>query len=271
MKHSKTLFLGFVLFSGWAYALTDQEIDEKDWPERSRHNREIVAGALRPILQSMRVGARIDYQAVCRETSDHQKTVWFPSLTVQAPQKGVTGLRVVRRLFKNDRNVVVSQALPGVIRIKIGTVRAALLRTRIPLLKLDQREQYDPETALSALEITSEFESAVDKLHLFNMPVLVSGPIPDPEPHLPHLPSIMKDVTVDQVLDAIAKAFGGIIAYGECINPIDKTVCFSLTYIDAKVLNLPSSDRRRSEEGPGGIKAVRGSISSRQKDLEGVR
>jgi hypothetical protein len=234
MKHLKSFLLVFVLFSGWAYAFADQEIDEKDWPEQSRRNEEVVAGALRPILQSMRIGARIDYQAVCRETSDHQKTVWFPSVTVQAPPKGMTGLRVVRQLFKNDRNVVVSHALPGMIRIKIGTVRAALLRTRIPLLKLDQREQYDPETALSALEITSEFESAVDKLHLFNMPVLVSGPVDDPEPDLPHLPSIMRDVTVDQVLDAIAKTFGGIIAYGECINPMDKTACFSLTYIPLK-------------------------------------
>jgi hypothetical protein len=143
-------------------------------------------------------------------------------------------LEAVRQVFNDNKTIAVTRDDRGFVRIRIGTVRGSFLQTRIPMFKLDQREQYDPETALSALEITNEFESAVDKLHLFNMPVLVNGPVADPEPNSPHLPSTMKDVTIDHVLTAIAKTFGGIIAYGECVNPVDNTPCISLIYIPLK-------------------------------------
>ncbi len=121
----------------------------------------------------------------------------------------------MRKIFRKDHRVAIVQNPRDPFRIRIGTVSGALLQTRIPTLKLNPRQQYNPFEALGALEVTSEFNAAIQKLHLYNGLVVMSGRLLDPEPDLPHLPPVLKNVTIGQVLDAIAKTFQGIVSYGE--------------------------------------------------------
>lgn len=236
MKNPSVRFLLlFVFFSLCVQASPLEVSGQKNPAQESERNEEAILDALRPILQSAGAGARINFHAVCRETGK-EKAVWFPRVNIQRSSNGTAGLEAVRQLFKHDDKVVVKRGARGLIRIRIGNVSAALLRTKISTLKLNALQQYNPYDALGAIELTSEFESAVEKLRLYNLPVVVGGLVFEPEPDLPHLPSVMKDVTIDQVLDAIAKTFGGIVVYGECVSPVDNTRCFVLTFEFARKL-----------------------------------
>jgi hypothetical protein len=225
----------FALFNLCVQASAPEASGEEERAEESERNEEAVLDALRPILRSAGASARIDYQAVCRETNK-EKAVWFPRVSVQRSSNRTFGLEGVRQLFTHDDRVLVTQGARGLIRIRIGSVSAALLQTKISMLKLNALQRYNPYDAVGALKSTSEFQSAVEKLRLYDLPVVIGGLVFEPEPDLPHLPSVMENVTIDQVLDAIAKTFGGIVVYGECVSPVDNTRCFVLTFEFARKL-----------------------------------
>jgi len=72
--------------------------------------------------------------------------------------------------------------------------------------------------AISAIENTTEVEVAECKLGFDHPNIVFGGGIALPEQgvRLPHLPASMKDLTMDRVLDAVAKSFGGVVIYETC-------------------------------------------------------
>jgi hypothetical protein len=40
--------------------------------------------------------------------------------------------------------------------------------------------------------------------------------LPGPEDRAPHVPAVLHDVSIDQVLDMVVGTFGGVVTYGVC-------------------------------------------------------
>jgi hypothetical protein len=186
----------------------------------SEHTREIVLKNLRLALAPNRQAARIYFNGTCDR--DDTGDLLFPIINIHAPVKQGRGLESVRDIFRNDLNVAVSETHSGIVKITIGKVSGAILDTKIPLLKLDQRAQYNPgglEGAIPAIEDTSEFKAASKKLKTSQVSYFYIGGVVPALETLPHLPASITNVTVDEALDSVAKTFGGVVTYGECKKP----------------------------------------------------
>jgi hypothetical protein len=133
---------------------------------------------------------------------------------VQPPSKGNTGLAAVREIFKNDKNVRITEDA-GIIRIWIGKVPTGILRTKLSLLNLNPVAQYNPDQAITVINNTKEMESAMRSL-AFRPVWSASSSRALPAKELPHLPASLNDMTVEQVLDLMAKTWDGPVIYGAC-------------------------------------------------------
>jgi hypothetical protein len=154
----------------------------------------------------------------------------FPAVYLQPPQQESTGIAAVRQIFRVDPNVAVIQDRSGMLRIMIGRVSTAILQTRIQVLTLNPIDQYSAPSAVATIENAPELHAADRKLNvdqpLRTIDVIVSGPVPG----APHLPTSMKNVTVDKALDAVARTFRGIVMYAICKQPDGKDM-FKLDYV----------------------------------------
>jgi hypothetical protein len=182
----------------------------------SQHNQEDVLKYLLPALMSRGGSGRIYYSTACK-TKDSQ-TLPFPRVEGRPPSKETTGLVAVREIFENDKHVMASEDRSGIVRVTIGQPERALLQTRIHSLTLKPHEQYNAMLAIFAILNSKDVEPAVHQLG-FDQPNIVFGgdiALPEKGVWLPHLPASMKDLTMDQALDAVARTFGGIVIYETC-------------------------------------------------------
>ena len=238
-------------FNGAAYGLPDHSVvdvrfgpgyrrlAEATWYRPSGKNPSPVGHFdslveyLRPALPSVGNAARLYYAGEC-EPNDHSglgQELRFPSVWLQRPLQGATGLGAVQQIFRDDPNITVLQDRSGMLRITIGSVSDILLQTRLPSLTLDASEQY---TALSSTDkITSTVNNYAKEhgLHFREGPHLIfhlatTGAIKG----APHLPAAMQNISVDDALDAVARTFKGIVTYGTCMQP-DGESLFWLDFI----------------------------------------
>jgi hypothetical protein len=107
----------------------------------------------------------------------------------------------------------------GVIRIRNGGVSDAILNIRIPRLTLTPEEQYNAWAAIWAVQNAAEVQSAMHDLHIRMPNHMINMILVKPADGLPHLPDVVTDATVDQVLDMIVKTFHGAILYETCAPP----------------------------------------------------
>lgn len=161
---------------------------------------------------------RVYFNGTC-DARDH---VLFPKINIQPPVNGETGLGAIRHIFRNDRKVTVTEDRSGMIRIRIGDISAAILNTRLSLLRLSQDARYNPngpDGAIDAVLGAASVKTAMDRFRVRQMSSFFIIIWQQPMSSLPHLPSSMKNVTVDQALDSIARTFRGNVMYGECTKP----------------------------------------------------
>jgi hypothetical protein len=177
---------------------------------------------LRPVLERVGGAARIYHVGTCTPKGELSL---FPRLTLQSPSKGAVGLTAVREIVQRDRRVAILKDRSDMIRIYIGGQPSAILQTRIRSLKLKPDQQYTYWFAIEAIEKTKEVEAArkpgedaFEKLGGGQV-VVSSILVPSPVKWLPHVPARMRDVTFDQALDSVAKAFGAVIIYDEWRGP----------------------------------------------------
>jgi hypothetical protein len=170
-----------------------------------------------PVLKSAGKKGRIYYEAICPPAKDHRPA--FPPLEVRPPVTGATTPAAVRSIFRNEKGVSVAEDPPGIIRVRIGRVPDAILRTPISTLSLDPIEQYNPLAAIGAIENAPEVRSAMAKLHLAVSARVINMPVewPTEGPH--HLPPELSNVTMDQALDMVARTWDYIVFYGACTEP----------------------------------------------------
>jgi hypothetical protein len=181
----------------------------------SDRNEDTVLRYLRRVASSSDTAIRVYYLGACGPSAEDP--VPFPFTKVQPPSAGKTGLAAVREIFNNDTNVTVTEDA-GIIRIRIGTVPTDILRTKLSLLNLDSIAQYNPNQAIIAINNTSEMEAATRALGLSSVGSASSSrTLPSEE--LPHLPASIKNMTVEQILDLIAKTWDGPVIFGACTVP----------------------------------------------------
>ena len=185
--------------------------------EVSDRNRDAVLKYLRQVAQSSDIAIRLYYRGACDPKAEDP--IPFPFVNVQQPSKGKTGLAALREIFKKDKSVTVTEET-GIIRIWIGTMPTAILRTKLSVLTLDELGQYNPDEAIIAINNSKEMETAMHSLGV--IPVWsASSSRALPAKELPHLPASMRNVTVEQILDLMAKTWDGPVIYGACAVPAD--------------------------------------------------
>jgi hypothetical protein len=191
-------------------------------------NEEAVLRYVRPILQSSGTVARIYYHADCQADDDYP--IPFPKLVLRAPRAGAEGVSDIQDVFRNSKQVWLTDTEPGLVRVIVGRAPEALLHTKISRLVLKPVEQYDVQSAFRAVEDAAEFQQALRKLGMRGVPRPYDLPVQSPVEGLPHLPASFTNITVDHALDAIAKAFGIIVVLGYCDSP----PTYDLTYTGVK-------------------------------------
>lgn len=183
----------------------------------SQQNEDAVLRRVRPVLRASGYAGLIAYSGRCG--AKRAEFVEFPRIDLHSPS-GATALERIREIFKNDAAVKVATEPGKVIMITIGTPLAAILRTRISLIQLAPIGQYNPFLAFGAVLDADEVKAELKRLnfhtpHVFNFGMLVA----EPAPGLPHLPATLRNVTVVQVLNLIARKFDGIVIYRTCVQP----------------------------------------------------
>jgi hypothetical protein len=179
-------------------------------------NKEALLKYLRPALSSTGGMARLYYSTACYAEDEYPMP--FPRVHPQQSSKDASGLEAVREVFHGNKAVAVTRDKSGMVRITIGKPASAILRTKIHSLHLEPLAQYNPIMTIGAIGDSKEVRATMQKLGLKLPPGIVDMGLVPPEKPFPHLPTVLKDVTVDQALDLIARTFGGIVSYGTCAD-----------------------------------------------------
>ena len=161
--------------------------------------------------------ARVYFDGPCNRATWGE--LLLPVMNVHIPSKEGGGLESVREMFRDVSDVVVSEDRPGIVIIKIGNVSGGILDTKLTLLLLNQDAQYNVNgggNTIATIEKAEEFKAASAKLKVNAVAVFHDSLQQPPLESLPHLPPTFQNMTVDQVLDSIAKTFRGVVVYGEC-------------------------------------------------------
>ena len=164
---------------------------------------------------------RVYYTDFCSGSKDNPLN--FPASQMYdfvTPRSGRRGIGAMREMLRaNASGAIVSVGPKGVPRVRVGTVSAPILRTRLRLLRLTALEQYNPSLAILAIQKTKAVTSAMQQRGL-HFPLEIMGVIvQQPRQGLPHLPPVISDATVDEALDLVAVTFRGVVVYDECIEP----------------------------------------------------
>lgn len=184
--------------------------DPNDALRLERRNKDVLRKHLQPVLGPRGGAARLYFED-CTPNA-------FPRFNLQPTSGGQTGLAAVREIFKKDKRVSVAQGPSGIVRIYAGRVPLEILRTKIHSLKLTTDQRYTPELALIAIEGARDVEAAMRDLKLEHPVVWSSIHMMEARPGLPHLPSSIAEVTLDEAYDLVARTFGGMVVYKACVD-----------------------------------------------------
>jgi TonB family protein len=186
----------------------------------SQHNEDVVLDILRPVLTSSGYVGRLYYAGQCAAVDP--EFVCFPATEVHQPTG--SGFRAIESIFRGDGGVTVSKESNNIVSIRIGQPSTTVLQTRVPMFKSASLEQYNPSFVIESLLGTPEVTAEMARLRLrvplwpYDMGVVQPGK------GRPHMPSILSNLTADQILDSVAVTFHGIVVYGICPEPLVRKI-----------------------------------------------
>jgi hypothetical protein len=125
-------------------------------------------------------------------------------------------LAKVSDLFAWSKNVQISHAPSGNVRILVGAVSEELLRTEIRRIALNPTERYNATDAIAAIEQVKEVRAKLETLGLELPVTAIPGARQEADRRAPHLPPTIKNVTLEEALDLVAETFDRIIIYAQC-------------------------------------------------------
>lgn len=203
-----TLIAGLQCVNGRDVRSERNNVSERNWNNFLQY--------IAPVLKSSGGVGRFYYRADC--WTERGDGILFPWLELVAPAKSKTGLAAIRDIFRKEKQVTVTESRSGISRISMGNVSYELLRTKIHVLTFTPRERYNVWDAISSIERSKEVQSKRRELKLEYPPTVVSERVLEPAAGLPHLPTSLRNVTMDEALDRVAQTFGELITYGECAS-----------------------------------------------------
>jgi hypothetical protein len=183
--------------------------------EPGKHYERAVLEQVLPVLRSTNNAGRFYYEASC-PPGEMDYPLAFPRVDVQPPLRGVTDLDFVRSIFRQAKENWVAEKVDGIIRIRFGNAPDAILQTQIHRLNLEPIEQFNPLLIIDAIVNSPDVRSAMAELHVVVPQRVYSMIFTPPAEGLPHLPSEISNVTMDQALDMIARTWSGVVLYGAC-------------------------------------------------------
>ena len=188
-------------------------------PSGSYPDERDIVKRLQAALSSTEYAVRLYFHGVCG--ADGGSDLQFPQVEVLAPEGNTHGVSAIREMFRNDKNVMISVEPSNIVRITIGPVYKPILDTRLSSVKLPTTAQFNPGGpggAIDVLESATPVQEAMRENLVHQEPAFYIGLEQPPSRKGHHLPSSMGNLSLDQALDAVAKAFPGIVVYGECEN-----------------------------------------------------
>jgi hypothetical protein len=201
--------------------------NEKTSWETNKRN-EAALDFLRSSFKRELTGGRVYYSASTCEAGS--ALIPFPELKVKKSATTKFGLPAVQEVFADDPRVEVREGADGIIDIVIGDVPKEFLQTRIHRIDLDSEARFNAILAVDAIMATKPVAAAQKKLNLLSPIVFEDTLLSWPLPGLPHLPRTVKNITLDQALDTVAKTFSGIVVFGYCTNTRMYSVDFTGGY-----------------------------------------
>ena len=159
---------------------------------------------------------RIYYPGFCQPTTELQTA--FPKIHLRPPPEGQVGLSAIRYIFGAEKRAAISNKEPGIVRIIIGDPPRKILSTKIAEVRFSPMDQYNADPAIGAIQEVMKYERAMRRLNV-TMPLEPTIlPVTPPMAGLPHLPPVLKDVTMDRALSTrrLATTWNGIVLYGAC-------------------------------------------------------
>jgi protein TonB len=181
----------------------------------SKHNEDVVLDSIRPVLSSSGYAGRLYYAGQC--AADFPEFVYFPATEVHQPTG--SGFRAIESIFRGDSSVTVSKGSNNIVSIRIGQPFTTVLQTRVPMFRSASLEQYNPSFVIDSLLGTPEVTAEMARLRLRVPLSLYDMQVVQPAEGRPHMPSILSNMTADQILDSVAVTFHGIVVYAICPEP----------------------------------------------------
>jgi hypothetical protein len=184
---------------------------------KSSHNAANFLKAIGRIQAGRYQAWRVLYQAACERGGID--AIPFPRVESSRQSNGNDTLSLLPHILKSKQRITVSKADSGVPRISVGNPSASILATKLARISLTPNEQYDPNSAIYAVEGSPEIRDAEKRLGLSMPQLVLLGSIRPIEPGKPRLPKHLANITLDDLLDLVVRTFGGVIFYGECADP----------------------------------------------------
>jgi hypothetical protein len=195
---------------------TGKELPKKrsDLSNLSQRNQERLARELRPILKATGGAGRLYVRSKCLGESGN--LLFFPRIDLKPGSNRKPGIARIQAAFDGNKEVKIAERQPGLVGIWIGSVSNDLLKTTIRVLELGPRPRYNYYDAIEAIISAKEIQAKMRELQMDELTTFASYPILSPDPRLRHLPDSMTNLTMDEALDQVARAFGGLVIYREC-------------------------------------------------------
>jgi len=185
--------------------------DRSDLLNLSAHNKDILVGHLLPALNT--AGGRLYVHSKC--LGDSGQLLFFPRIAWKSETRG-KGLIAVRDGLVKNKEVTVAERQAGLIGIYLGGASNDLLSTKIRVLRLNTRQQYNCYDAIEAIINTREVQTKMLEVKMDELTNFIHYPIQEPDPKVRHLPDSLSNLTMDEALDRVALEFGGLVTYIEC-------------------------------------------------------
>lgn len=170
---------------------------------------------------------RFDYRGTC--DSDDTEIIALPAIELGSTAGGHNAITRVQGLLGGNQQMSITEQPIGIVHVRFGDLTSEILQTKIGRLSLNNDERHDPREAINAIYRSPELKASLSRLnarHVYEMGHLIGHPVL----HAAQVGPTNEDITVDQFLDDILRAFPGAVVYKECKRR-DKRL-FDITYYD---------------------------------------
>jgi hypothetical protein len=178
-------------------------------------NEEQVVDALLRILKNSGYSVKVMYTSSCKKNAPELHLRINSSI---GAEKRSGTLEQVRALFAENPSFVVTEKPDKIIEVSQFHALQKLFQVKIKTLRFNSETLYNPELSLGAAFDTPELVAAEKRLRIQSVMHAGSWPI-DEGPGRKHLPPLMQNVTLDQILFTTLTTFRGVFVYGQCMGP----------------------------------------------------